>query len=175
MSFLVPKKILITGPESTGKSTLCTALADHFDTVWIKEYAREYLNTNGLHYVESDLLAIAKEQFKQQNSALPQAVDFLFCDTGLEVIKVWSDYKYHQCHPWITHHMKEQQFDLVLLCDIDIPWEYDELREYPDPLQRQSFLQLYKKELTALYGHYHLISGTVQQRIDRTLTLLQQL
>ena len=167
-----PRKILITGPESTGKSTLCAELSLYYKASWIKEYAREYLAENGVEYRESDLLKIAQEQFLRQNQALTKASSYLFCDTGLEVMKVWAEYKYHRCDPWITGNMAEQNFSAVFLCDIDIPWEDDPLREYPDPQQRHDFLELYKQELTEIYGGYSLISGTVQERVQKVVTLL---
>ena len=168
-----PKKILLTGPESTGKSTLCEALSRHYNTLWVQEYAREYLEENGLSYKEQDLLVIAQEQFQRQNQAVTQAQSYLFCDTGLEVIKVWSEYKYHRCDSWIIDHMATQHFDRVFLCDIDIPWEPDPLREYPEEVQRQAFLELYKEELQNLYGGYTLVQGSLDERLNSVIDVIE--
>jgi NadR type nicotinamide-nucleotide adenylyltransferase len=170
-----PKKILITGVESSGKSTLCGALANYYQTLWVNEYAREYLEIHGANYVESDLLIIAKEQFLRQNYASAKTENYLFCDTGLEVLQVWSEVKYGSCDSWISEHMSKQNFDLVLLCGNDIPWEYDKLREMPDPSERAQLLERYKEFLIAHYGGYTLVRGNSEERLSQVAFLLQSM
>ena len=75
------KKIVVIGGESTGKSTLCEQLASHYETVWVTEFAREYLEQLGREYVEQDLLQIAKGQLNAEDEAITKANQFLFCDT----------------------------------------------------------------------------------------------
>lgn len=160
-----PVKILITGPESTGKSTLCTLLAEKYNSVWVKEYVREYFENLDREYCYEDLKLIGKEQFQRQNETEKTSSDFLFCDTGLEVIKIWSEHKYQKCDQWIIDHLSKQNFDIVFLLDIDIPWEFDELRENPSKEDRHYFIELYKKELSEIYGHFYFISGSLSQRV----------
>ncbi|NLR90200.1 MULTISPECIES: AAA family ATPase [Flammeovirga] len=168
------KNILITGPESTGKSTICIALAEQYDTLWVKEYARDYIDRLHRPYIESDLKKIGERQLEIQKINLELAHQFLFCDTGLEVIKIWSEYKYKRCDPWVIEHLSSQQFDAVFLLDIDVPWEYDEQREHPNPEDRKAILEIFKKELTDIYGGYHLINGNLSERIKKITDILKE-
>ena len=140
------KKIVIIGPESTGKSTLCEQLAGHYQTLWCPEYAREYLSSRGNNYQYdySDLLAIAKGQIaleekyeRQVNSPL------LFIDTDMYVMKIWSEFVYGKCHRYILDQVAKRKYDLYLLCNIDLPWISDELREYPDIETRKKLYKVY--------------------------------
>lgn len=138
------KKIAIIGPESTGKSTLSNQLALHYQTSWVPEYAREYLEHLNHPYAETDLLAIAKGQLKAEDQQLGTAKnDLLFCDTDLYVIKVWSEHKYNTCHPWILQQIAKRDYSIYLLTDIDIPWQNDPQREHPDPRMRAYFYNVY--------------------------------
>ncbi|MBB3700144.1 AAA family ATPase [Flammeovirga yaeyamensis] len=169
------KKILITGPESTGKSTLAHQLAEWYDTLWVNEYARDYLEQLNRPYVQKDLVVIAKKQFEIQNINFELANRFLFCDTGLEVIKVWSEFKYQQCDFWILDHLDQQKFDAVFLMDVDLPWEYDEYRETPNIETRKQLLESYKEELKNTYGVYHLINGNMIERFEKMKDILHKL
>ncbi|MFW5872398.1 MAG: AAA family ATPase, partial [bacterium] len=104
-------KIAIVGPESTGKSTLSKQLALYFKTAWVPEYARDYLNKLGRPYKQSDLLLIAQEQIALEEKAAANH-EMVFCDTNLLVIKIWSEFKYQSCHPWILKSIKERKYDL---------------------------------------------------------------
>ena len=143
------KKIAIVGPESTGKSTLAEGLAKHYQTVWVPEYARGYLNKLGRGYDQSDLIKIAHGQLRLEDEWENDAKRFLFCDTNLVVIKIWSDFKYGNCAPEILQRMHERKYDLHLLTNIDLPWEADPQREHPD--KRLELFNLYEKDL----GHNH--------------------
>src|SRR5438045_976931 len=129
------KKIVVIGPESTGKSTLCSQLAEHYKTVWCPEYAREYLEKNGTDYTYGDLLTIAKGQIELEERTLT-TVDSrqstVFIDTDMYVMKVWCEFAFGKCHSWILNQIVERKNDLYLLCNVDLPWVKDELREYPD-------------------------------------------
>ena len=100
------KKIVVIGPESTGKSSLCAKLAEHFDSIWCPEFAREYLTVNGKSYQYSDLLTIAQEQLKLEDSFTNELINkqespLLFIDTDMYVMKVWCEYVFQQCHHFI--------------------------------------------------------------------------
>ena len=139
------KKVVIIGPECTGKSELSEYLADHFNTVWVREYAREYLDNLSRPYGAEDLLIIAQGQIGLENKMTSMANNVLFCDTDLYVIKIWSYFKYGYCDQRILDAISQRRCDLYLLTYIDIPWVNDPLREHPD--QREKLYSLYLKEM----------------------------
>jgi NadR type nicotinamide-nucleotide adenylyltransferase len=138
------KKIVVIGPESTGKSTLSEQLASALNTLWVPEYARIYLETLGREYTEADLMVIAKGQIASEELQLTQSNKYLICDTDLYVIKVWSEAKYGLCHPWILEQIAIRKYDLYLLTDIDMPWQDDPLREHGLPDERKYFYNIYR-------------------------------
>ena len=135
----------IIGPECTGKSDLSEYLADEFNTVWVEEYARHYINHLQRPYGPDDLPAIARGQLSLEHEMLSQANNVLICDTNLYVIKVWSLFKYGYCAPEILNEIATQKYDLYLLTYIDIPWVSDPLREHPD--QREELYSFYLQEM----------------------------
>jgi NadR type nicotinamide-nucleotide adenylyltransferase len=163
------KKIVIIGPESTGKSTLTRGLAEKFGEPWVEEYAREYLENLGRPYNYGDLLKIAQGQIALEKQKLKAAARLLFCDTDLNVIRVWSDHKFNKTHPWIVKQIKERTYDLYFLTAIDIPWQEDPLREHPDPEMRQYFFDIYHQLLTASKTPFFVISGNPEQRLDQAV------
>jgi NadR type nicotinamide-nucleotide adenylyltransferase len=161
------RKIVITGPESTGKSQLASGLAAHFNTVVVPEFARTYIDGLNRPYDESDLFDIARGQLALENDGLSRAEKMLFCDTGFLVLKIWSMHRYNRCHPFILEQLKRNPGDLYLLCNIDLPWEFDPQREHPH--LRQFFFDWYQRELKQ-YGFPHLvISGQGEQRLQHAI------
>jgi hypothetical protein len=134
---------VIIGPESTGKSTLSEQLAVALDTLWVPEYARNYIETLGRGYTEADLLEIAKGQIAIEEQLLTKANKYLICDTDLYVVKVWSEAKYRRCHPWILEQIAIRKYDMYLLTNIDTPWQDDPLREHGQPEERKYFYNIY--------------------------------
>jgi len=164
------KKIAITGPESTGKSTLARQLADHYNTVWIHEFARSYIDQLDHPYEKKDLLKIAKGQINGEEMGDSNANKLLFCDTELLVIKIWSMYKYGTVHPKILSEIKKRSYDLYLLADIDLPWEYDSQREHPE--NRVYFFKWFERELKALNANYHIIHGNRRERLTNSIRII---
>ncbi len=164
------KKILITGPESTGKSVLARQLAAHYQTAWVPEYARTYLEKLGRPYTEEDLLHIARGQLQLEDFQAQFARTVLPCDTGMLVMKVWSEFKYGRCAPWIIEQLYKRHYSLVLLCGIDTPWEYDPLREHPR--QREALFAIYKRELQRLGLPYVELWGGKEERLEKAIALL---
>lgn len=164
------KKIAVIGPESTGKSLLSEALARELQTVWVPEYARIYLETLNRPYTQSDLLTIAKKQIELEDSLAADARKFLVCDTDLYVIKVWSEHKYSSCHNWILQQIAQRPYDLYILTYIDTVWEYDPLREHPEPEERVYFYSIYKDIVMNSSVNWVSISGSLD---DRTQTALE--
>jgi NadR type nicotinamide-nucleotide adenylyltransferase len=166
-------KVVIIGPESTGKSSLSAALAAHFRAPWVPEYAREYLQQLHQPYTYEDLLQIARGQLASEDQQAAKADELLFCDTDLRVIRIWSDYKYGKTHPWIQEQIEERAYDLYLLTDIDIPWQEDPLREHPDPILRKYFLEQYERELAASGVSWVKISGTPTVRLEAAVQAIR--
>ncbi len=167
------KKIVVIGPESTGKSTLCGYLADYYKTIWCPEFAREYLLENGTTYTVDDLITIAKGQLdaEQQHTETLQSqtdqtgiIKPLIIDTDMYVMKVWAEYVFGTCPTFILDEINKQHYDLYLLCKPDIPWVKDELREYPSEKPRQELFQIYKDILINQQTPWTEISGGFEAR-----------
>ena len=180
------KKIVIIGPESTGKSTLCAALAAHYQTIWTPEYARQFLSTNGTKYTYDDLLTIAKGQIQNEEEAIASIhknmVDHptqgvsnkLIVDTDMYVMKVWCEYVFNNCHHYILEQINQRSYDLYLLCDIDLPWAADEMREYPDAGPRIELFTIYKELLINQNTPWDIVSGTGAERTENAIQLIDQ-
>ena len=180
------KKIVVIGPESTGKSMLCEKLAAHYQTNWVKEYAREYLLQHGKDYSFEDLLTIAKGQIEGEDSIAGSrqlAVgnqdltnhNLLFIDTDLYVMKVWSEFVFGKCHHWILNRIVDRKYDLYLLCHPDLPWVKDELREYPDQRTREILFRHYKDIMVNQGVPWVEIKGNYAERLDKAVEAVAEL
>ncbi len=167
------KRMAITGPESTGKSTLAQALADHFHALWVPEFARTYLKEKGTNYSMDDVLQIAKGQLKAEETQALLAHEFLFCDTDMLVTKIWCEVVFNTCPPWIERQFKNHRYDLYLLCYPDIAWEPDPLRENPD--NRETLFDYYEQALKANGMPYEIISGKGVQRVAKAISFVEKL
>jgi NadR type nicotinamide-nucleotide adenylyltransferase len=139
------KKVVILGPECTGKSELSEFLAREFQTVWVPEFARTYINNLTRPYEASDLPNIARGQLTLEDKLASEGNNLLICDTDLYVIKIWSMFKYGFVHPEISTAINDRKYDLYLLTYIDIPWVADPLREHPH--ERERLYELYLNEM----------------------------
>jgi NadR type nicotinamide-nucleotide adenylyltransferase len=177
------KKIVIIGPESTGKSTLCKQLAAHYKTIWVEEYARGYLLKNGTDYTFDNLLDIAKGQVESEQlavdswqlankSKIDNLKSAIFIDTNMYVMKVWCEFVFEKCHHWILNRIVERKYDLYLLCNIDLPWVKDELREYPDLVSRQKLYHHYKDIMINQNVPWVDISGSYEERLEKAIESL---
>jgi nicotinamide riboside kinase len=209
------KKIVVIGPESTGKSTLCAQLAAHYQTLWVPEYAREYLEKNGSEYDYDDLLTIAKgqidseEAINYQLSAMRCQVEetgyqvsgirsgksvlensgksdgkrihrtsnsgHLFIDTDMYVMKVWCEFVFNRCHNWILTQIALRHYDGYLLCDVDLPWIKDSLREYPDKKIREKLYYFYKDLMVNQSVLWCNISGNYEERLRKAKLFVDKL
>ncbi|MBY0481613.1 MAG: AAA family ATPase [Chitinophagaceae bacterium] len=174
------KRIVVIGPESTGKSSLCKKLAAHFETIWCPEYAREYLTKNGKAYNYDDLLKIAQEQLlledKYANNIIhKEGNPILFVDTDMYVMKVWCEYVFQKCHHFILEAISSRKYDLYLLCNVDLPWIQDELREYPDDAPRKELFQIYKDLLINQSVPWTIISGSFEEREKAAIEAVNKL
>jgi len=173
------KKIVVIGPESTGKSTLCEKLAEHFNTIWCKEYARQYLSEYGTAYNYDNLLTIAEGQLASEEAAIKAAIEthktHLIIDTDMYVMKVWCEYVFNNCHPMILEAIAERKYDMYLLCDIDLPWTKDEMREYPDEGPRKELFAIYKELLMNQSTPWAIVSGMGEERTKNAIQYIDQL
>ncbi|RNI26014.1 AAA family ATPase [Rufibacter latericius] len=164
-------KIAITGPESTGKSTLAAQLALHFNAPWVPEYARTYLNQLEKPYEAPDLEAIARGQLALWQEEM-ERTSLLFLDTEMLVLKIWYEHAYGTTSSFILQELKQQQIDLYLLMDIDLPWQPDPQREHPH--LRQFFHDWYKRELDQMGANFVEISGSADERLHQAIRAVKQ-
>ena len=189
---VMTKKIVIIGPESTGKSTLSKQLAEHYKTIWCPEFAREYLLKYGMNYTYDNLLTIAKGQLALEDkyesevrsqksvawnilthdSRLTTHHSLLFIDTDMYVMKVWCEFVFGNCHRFILDQIVEREYDLYLLCNTDLPWEKDELREYPDLETRKKLYLVYKDLMINQAVPWADISGNNEQRLQKAIAVV---
>ena len=167
------KKIVLTGPESTGKSTLAEDLATYYDTFYIPEYAREFINDLDRPYTEADILEIAIEQVDRDNKGTSQYPDILIADTDLLTLIVWSNFKYGKCDPWIVKSLSLLLPDLYLLCAPDLPWESDSQRE--NPKDREALFEIYKTEIEKLGVPYKIVTGTDKSRLQNAINHIESI
>lgn len=173
-----PLKIVVIGPESTGKSTLCEQLSAHYKTVWVKEYAREYLLKNGTNYTFENLLDIAQGQLQLEEAAaasLTTQHSPLIIDTDMYVMKVWCEFVFEKTHHWILNRLVERKYDLYLLCNTDLPWVKDELREYPDFISREKLYHHYKDAMINQHVPWVDISGNYEERLQKAIAAINKL
>jgi NadR type nicotinamide-nucleotide adenylyltransferase len=168
------KKVVVIGPESTGKSTLSAQLAHELNTLWVPEYAREYLEHLGRDYNEEDLLQIAKGQIQNEDSLAAKANNLLICDTDLHVVKVWSESKYGRCHKWILEEIARRKYDLYLLTYIDVQWVDDPLREHPEEDQRHYFYNVYRDIVQQSGLPWADIRGNKEERLAIALEAISK-
>ena len=167
-------KIAMYGPESTGKTTLASQLADEFNTNWIPEFARDYLqekwNSKQEICSQDDLIPIAIGQTHHENEALEKANKILFCDTNLLATKVFSDMYFNHCDAILERAAKKHKYDLIFLTDIDIPWEKDDLRDKPN--DRENVLAIFEKALIDFEKPYIKLSGNKQERFEKASKII---
>lgn len=171
-----PRRIVITGPESSGKTTLARALARLYSAPWVDEMARGYLaNKDGHVYVEADLLGIARLQLMEEDQRAAEAVEnespLLFCDTDLITIRIWGEEKYGRSDPWIMQQTESRRYDLWLLCAPDMPWEPDPLRE--NPHDRDRLFEMYERTLNQLAKPYAIVRGAHEERMRGAMKAIE--
>ena len=172
------KRVVVIGPESTGKTTLCQKLAAHFNTQWAPEYAREYLDTNGTDYTIDSLYQIALGQIANEEKAvqsLSPHQQLVLIDTDMVVMQVWSEYVFNQCDNRILTAIANRKYDLYLLCNTDLPWVKDELREYPDETTRIKLFHHYKDAMINQDTPWAEIKGGYQNRLPCAVKAIEDL
>lgn len=178
-----PKSVInvaILGAESTGKTTLCRDLAIHFDSPWVPEYMRTYLqekwNTEQQTCTWEDLLPIAQGQIALENKMALQAeqtTGYLFCDTSLFELMIYANWYYGECPDMLTTAALTHHYDLILLTEVDIPWVADDLRD--SPFDRVAISTRFENELDYHNKAFRRIGGNRQNRVQQVVRLLKEL
>ncbi len=171
-------KVVLFGPESTGKSTLSELLARHYNTVWVPEYAREYLqdkwNNQRKTCEQKDLISIAIGQMGLENELAKKADKILICDTDLLETKVYSEEYYGGfVDPDLDRAATESQYDLYLLSYIDTPWEADDLRDRPT--QREEMFRAFERALVNNQRPYVILKGRVKERMNTAVQAIDKI
>jgi NadR type nicotinamide-nucleotide adenylyltransferase len=165
--------IVVTGAESTGKSVLTSHLGQVFCSPWYPEYAREYLEKTGIPYSRSDVEAIARVQIRQMAEAQTLVSRFVFFDTWLIITKVWMEVVYGDSPVWITEAIASAPVDLFLICDTDIPWIPDPLRENGGAM-REKLSSLYRQNIENFGFRYETITGIGEKRFASATGIIRQ-
>jgi len=165
-------KVAITGPESTGKSSIAKQLAEYFHTVFVPEFAREYIDKHNRPYTYPDILEIAKGQLQRETELYPKANKIIFCDTEFLVTKIWSENAFKKCEEWILKTIKDHKYDLYLLMNIDLEWESDPQREHQH--LREYFFNLYYNELSLRKLPFKIISGQKEERLKNAVMAVNE-
>ena len=171
-------RVVIYGPESTGKTTLAKQLAGYYHTNWVKEFARDYLQKKWDNKKEvcalDDLPAIVEGQINSENQAISTANKILFCDTNVLVTRVWSETHFQgYCNPKIIDCSEKFKYDFYLLTGIDVPWQKDDLRDRPN--DRQTMFDYFKNMLDQLNENYAILEGNKEKRLKKAIILIDEL
>ncbi len=170
-------KIVLFGPESTGKTTLSRQLAAHYNTLWVPEYMREYLqekwNRERKICEPEDMLPIAEGQMGLENEKTALADSLLFCDTNLLELKVYSEIYYGECDPVLEKFALRNKYDLYFLTYIDVPWEEDDLRDKPG--EREPIFRYFENTLKKYRKPYVILKGNKEERFQEAIAHIENL
>jgi nicotinamide riboside kinase len=170
-------KIALFGPESTGKTTLAKQLANYYETEWVPEFARDYLQAKWEKdqqvCTEKDMMPIAYGQIALENEKLETAQQYVFCDTNLMVTKVFSEVYYGFCNPHLNEAALAHEYDLFFLTDIDVPWEKDDIRDNPN--KRETVFSVFKQTLIDNNKPFITISGDKESRLAKATAIIDNL
>ena len=168
------RRVVISGPESTGKTELAQALAQRLDAVWVPEYARKYVENLDRPYSYEDVVAIARVQIAQEKEySLRSEGKLLIFDTWLIITKVWFDLVFGKCPEWVLDHIRSSRIDLFLICDIDLPWIADPVRENGGEKRKELF-RLYCDEIRSFGFDFEIVSGIGNLRSLNALKALSK-
>ncbi len=165
--------MVLTGPESTGKTYLSQKLASHYHTVWVEEYGRAYCEKVGQDLTSLDFALIAGGQIFLEDEAAKNANRVLFCDTDLIVTEIWAEIYKVECPGWVVDEALHRQYDLFLLLAPDVAWERDGLREYPHI--RDWHYERLKSELEKRNVPLVIISGDYASRLQQATQAVDKL
>lgn len=170
-------RIVLYGPESTGKTTLAKQLAQHYNTKWVPEYMRVYLENKTLVpgdeiVTYEDLSLIAKGQMQTENELVEKAEQFLFCDTNLLELQVYAEYYFNKSPELISKYAKKNSYNLYILTYIDTPWVPDGLRDRPN--DRKKMFDRFEQKLKENKLPYIIVKGNEQERLEFVVSHLDK-
>jgi nicotinamide riboside kinase len=166
-------RIILTGPECTAKTTLTIVLADKYGTIYISEYAREYIENLKRHYTYDDVVHIAKKQVELMEDFSNRASELLFLDTYLIITKIWFKRVFETMPDWLDTEIQKTKNDLYLLCKPDIPWKPDSVRENGGEM-RTILYEEYENELRLAGLHYAIVEGQGDERLNNAMKKIQE-
>jgi len=171
-------KVVLYGPESTGKTTLAKQLAAHYNTLWVPEYMREYLqkkwDAEKKLVIKEDLIPIAQRQLQLENEMTKKVNNLLICDTNLLELKVYSEYYYDGfCPLEIKQEATKKNYSIYLLTYIDTPWQADDLRDRPH--NREEMFAIFENELKRNKFPYKILKGNEKERFKQATTIIDGL
>jgi len=171
-------KIVLFGPESTGKTTLSKDLASHYNEPMVKEYMREYLqkvwDSEKRICEPKDIIPIAEGQMEAENRLSKEADNVLICDTDLLELKVYSEAYYEgYCDPQLLKHALNNHYHLYFLTYIDVPWTPDDLRDKPH--DREGMFQRFQNTLEQYQKPYYILKGDREERLKNAVKKIDQL
>lgn len=167
-------RVAVVGPESTGKSTIANELAAYFNTVCVPEFAREYCKDLDRNYTLEDEVNMFYGQLALEEQITPDAKNnLLICDTMVLTVKIWCDHLFGATPTPLLEEIGASSYDLYLLMDIDLPWEDDELRDFPN--LREHFMSVWHQELQNIGAHYQVISGLGDKRFENAKKAVEKI
>ena len=171
-------KVVLFGPESSGKTTLSRELSKYYNTLWVEEFARKYLQKkwdNEKKICElSDIIPIAEGQIKLENEFSIKSSNLLFCDTDILETKIYSEIYFNGfCDPVLEKYALENKYNLYILTDIDTPWIKDDLRDRPN--NRKEMFLAFKESLIKYNRPYIQVSGDLKTRMKIAITEIDKL
>jgi NadR type nicotinamide-nucleotide adenylyltransferase len=166
------RRICLLGAESTGKTTLAAALARRFQTVWVPEYARAYLEAGRPLTEPAHFEDIARGQVESEDKLAREANRLLFCDTNLLATQVWCEHYAGSCPNTIATMAASRTYDLYLLCDVaGMPWVADSIRDCPD--LRTTFHDRFRRELEERRLPYVVLTGSFAERLKTAIASVE--
>ncbi len=160
--------IVITGPESSGKTTLSKQLSERLGGTWVEEFSRTYVANIDRPYTLDDIAAIAEGQKANINAT---ESEIIVSDTAFLVLKIWAHVRFGSVPESVKRYLQSVPVDLYVLCHPEIPWEYDPLRENPN--DRERLFNLYKADLEEMQVPFIVVRGTEQERLEKVLQYLR--
>ncbi len=164
-------RIALLGAESTGKSTLAAALADHYQTVWVPEYLREFVEVNHRTPQAQEQILIAQTQIAREGSAIAHANRYLFCDTTPLMTALYSEFYFGEADTALRELAREHRYDCTIVAEPSNPWVADGLQRESDSVRQEIHRRLLW-QLNNEQIEYLLVAGNTRERMEQVAAYL---